>query len=72
MNLTLYPGAPRAGGTVLAVYTGTPLRRVAWVLTGPGSLTPLSDYTDAGGLAGAKFAPVTAGDVVTITVTAGA
>jgi hypothetical protein len=72
MSLTLYPGAPRVGGTTLAVYVGTPSRRVAWVLTGPGSLTPLTDYTDVAGRACAQLVPVTAGDVITVTVTAGA
>jgi hypothetical protein len=72
VGLAFNPPIVHAGATALAVYAGTPLRTVAWALTGPGALTPLSTHTDVNGIAACKVSPVTAGDSITVTVTAGA
>ena len=72
MSLRFYPVAPRMPDGALLVYTGTAERRVKWSLSGPGTLTPLSLATDAVGVAVCRFTPAGAGDVVTVTVRAGA
>ena len=64
---------PRVWGLSVDRYleaTGAP-REFEWALAGYGSITPQSAHTDARGVAGAVFVPVSAGDVVTITVTHG-
>lgn len=71
MSLTSYPASPSVDGTALVVYVGAPNVAVEWALMGNGFLTPQSDSTDARGVAGAIYEPTTAGDVVSITVTAG-
>ena len=70
--ITLYPGAVRVDGSTLAVYSGLPGRSVKWSLTGAGTLTPISSYTDAAGQAAARYTPGTVGTTVTIGVEAGA
>ena len=70
--ITLYPGAPRADGGALVVYTGTPGRSVQWQLTGSGSLVAITTFTDHNGQAGARYTSGTVGSAITITVTAGA
>lgn len=72
--IILYPAGPREDGGALVIYTGTAQRSVAWSLTGSGSLTPITTYTDHNGQAGARYAaaPGTAGERITITVSAGA
>ncbi len=72
MSLQLLSEPVRAGSSAIVLYSGTPDRRVAWSLTGPGTLTPISNYTDSTGRAAAIFTPVSAGDSVTIQVSAGA
>ena len=61
-----------ADGGTLVVYTGTPDRAVEWSLTGSGTLTPITDFTDHNGQAAARYAPGTPGATVTIGVSAGA
>lgn len=70
--ITLFPSAPMAGGGALVVYSGTPDRSVSWALTGSGTLTPATDFTDHNGQAAARYVSGTAGDTITITVNAGA
>jgi hypothetical protein len=72
VSLQFLPPVVRAGATALAVYSGLPLRSVAWSLSGPGTLVALGTHTDASGTAAARVAPVTAGDMITVTVVAGA
>lgn len=77
MSLVLYPAAPTEDGGTLAVYTGTADRSVEWSLSGPGTLTPITSYTDYNGVAAARYeadggSPNTAGQTITITVSAGA
>lgn len=71
MTLTAYPPNPQADGTALIVFSGPPNVAVEWALTGLGSITPQSVATDARGMAGAVFTPVSAGDQVTVSVTHG-
>ena len=71
MSLNAYPINPRANASALLVFKGPPNVAVSWALAGYGSITPQSAHTDARGVAGAVFVPVSAGDVVTITVTHG-
>jgi hypothetical protein len=70
--ITLYPAAPTVDGSAMVVYTGTADRSVEWTLTGSGTLTAITSYTDHNGQAAARYTPGTEGDLVTITVTAGA
>lgn len=72
MSLTLLTNPVRAGGQAMVLYRGTPNRRVVWSLTGPGTLEAVTEYTDAAGRAAAIFTPASAGDAVTIGVSAGA
>lgn len=67
-----YPNAVREDASALLVYQGQPNRSVSWSLTGSGTLTPLSGFTDAAGRAGARYTPGSAGDIVTVEVVAGA
>lgn len=71
-SITAYPSAIHADGTALLVYKGQPNRTVSWSLTGSGTITPLSNYTDATGSAGAKYTPGEVNDLVTVEVIAGA
>jgi hypothetical protein len=68
MSINLLSGFAREGASVIVLYAGYPNRRVTWTLDGAGSLSPLTDYTDASGRAGAVLTPDTAGDLLTITV----
>ena len=71
--IALYPQTVYADSTgALVVLQGPPNRAVAWALTGSGTLTPLTAYTDAQGRAAAKYTPGTVGDHITIQVTYGA
>lgn len=72
MTITVYPTSVRADATALVIYTGTANRTVTWSLSGSGTLTAITSYTDHTGTAAAKYTPGTVGDLVTITVTAGA
>lgn len=71
MSLTAYPQRVSVDATALVVFSGPPNVAVEWSLDGAGSLAPQSFSTDARGVAGAVYTPVTAGDVATITVTHG-
>ena len=72
MTITCYPAAPAVNGSTLIVFKGTPDRTVEWHLSGSGALTAITNYTDARGLAAARYTPGVEGDIVTITVSAGA
>jgi len=56
-------------GSCLLVFTGQAYRTVTWGLSGPGSLTILTDTTDANGVAMARYNPGSAGDTPTVSVT---
>jgi hypothetical protein len=74
----MYPSAPMVDGGALVIYTGTADRSVEWSLTGNGTLTPITEYTDHNGVAAARYDATAgspsalAGASITITVTAGA
>lgn len=70
--IVAYPPTIYADGTSLLVYQGQPNRSVNWTVTGSGTITPLSNYTDSAGLAGAKYTPGTPNTSVLVEVTAGA
>lgn len=71
--LTVYPANVYGDSTgALVVLSGLPNRAVTWSLTGSGTLTPLTTFTDAQGRASAKYVPGTIGDVVTVEATYGA
>jgi hypothetical protein len=71
MSLAIAGGPIYADSTgVLIVLAGPPNRAVTWALTGSGTLTPLTDYTDAQGRAAAKFVPSAAG-VASVSATYG-
>ena len=78
MSLIMYPSAPTADGGALVIYTGTADRSVEWSLSGNGTLTAITDYTDHNGVAAARYEAAVgspsavAGATITITVTAGA
>jgi len=60
--ITVYPSTVYADSTgALVVFTGPSNRAVSWSLTGPGALTPLTEYTDDQGRAAAKYIPAGAG-----------
>lgn len=73
--MTVLPlGAVRVGGGALFVAVGLPATAVVWTLTGPGTLTPTSDRTDAAGVASARWEAGSAveGQVVTVRATTNA
>lgn len=54
-----------AGSTGIVVFSGLPDRAVAWSLvSGSGTLTPITSYTDAAGHAWARYEPLAAGAAV--------
>lgn len=55
-------------GSCLIVFTGPPYRAVLWTLSGTGTLTLISEVTDAQGVALARYNPGTAGDTPTVSV----
>lgn len=61
--ITIYPVNVHADSTgALVVLTAPPNRAVTWVrASGDGTLTPLTNYTDAQGRAAAMYVPGTAG-----------
>lgn len=77
MSLVVYPSGVREDGTGLVIYTGTADRSVDWRLTGAGTLTAITTYTNHNGQAAALYTPAggspgMAGTTVTIEVEAGA
>lgn len=70
MTITFYPTPVRDGSPALVVFSGTPDRVVKWSLTGLGTLTPVSTFTDRNGQAAARFVPAGVG-AVTFTVECG-
>lgn len=57
----------KADASVLLVFTGPPNRYVSWGLTGSGTLSIITQVTDASGVALAKYTPGTVGDTPTVT-----
>lgn len=53
----------------LLAFTGEPNKTVLWAITGTGTLTILTNVTDANGVAMARYTAGTAGTQPTITVT---
>ena len=72
MSLYAFPPQVRADATSLLVLLGPPDRAVTWSISGSGSLTILSDRTDAQGRAYARYHPGTPGDTPTVSATYGA
>jgi hypothetical protein len=58
-----------ADGSCLLVFSGPVNRRVTWTLTGSGTLSILSEVTDANGVALARYNPGTVGDTPAVSVT---
>ena len=58
----------RADGSCVIVFTGPPYRSILWTLSGSGTLTLISEVTDAQGVALARYTPGTAGDTPTVSV----
>lgn len=59
--LIAIPSTVPVDGTSFLVYTGQPNKAIDWTLTGDGTLTVLTDQTDAGGKAWARYTPGTVG-----------
>lgn len=58
MTITAYPAAPRADASALLAFDGPANMLVTWSVTaGPGTVTPLSNATDATGRAWALYKP---------------
>jgi hypothetical protein len=59
---------PRQGGGTLFVAVADPGVAIEWSLVGPGSLVPLGDRTDAGGVASARYdaGAALAGEAMTV------
>jgi hypothetical protein len=73
MSLIVYPPQVYADSTgALIVLNGPPLRAVTWALTGSGTLTPITNATDAQGRAAAKYVPGAPGDTAIVSATYGA
>lgn len=57
-SLTLYTGQPRANGGTLVVFRGIPYRSLEWeIVSGSGTLLPLSNATDFSGFAYCRYNP---------------
>jgi hypothetical protein len=69
-TLVAYPSSIQTDGSSFLVYIGEPNKAVDWALTGDGTLTPITDQTDASGKAWAKYTPGSIG-TKTIDVTVG-
>lgn len=68
--ITAMPGPVVAhDSSCLLVFTGAPNKVVTWSLAGSGSLTILTNLTDANGVAMARYNPGTLGDTPTVSVT---
>lgn len=73
MSLSVYSALVYADSTgVMIVLNGPPNRAVTWSLVGPGTLTPITNATDAQGRAAAKYVPGAAGDMPEVSATYGA
>ncbi len=71
MSLTVLSNVYAGGGTLI-IYNGTADRSVVWRLTGSGTLTTITNYTDHNGNAAARYTPGTVGETVTIEIESGA
>jgi len=60
-QLVAYPSDVQTDATSFLIYTGEPNVAVEWALTGDGTLTVLTDQTDAAGKAWARYTPGTVG-----------
>jgi hypothetical protein len=68
--ITAYPAEVATDASSFLVYTGEPNVAVDWNLTGDGTLSVITDVTDASGRAWAKYTPGTLG-TKTVDVTVG-
>jgi hypothetical protein len=71
-TIQAYPQQVRADATSLLVFIGPPDSAVSWSLTGNGTLTSISTFTDGQGRAYARYTPGSPGDTPTVTVDYGA
>lgn len=71
-TIAAYPQQVRADATSLLVFIGPANSTVSWTLTGSGTLTAISTFTDGQGRAYAKYTPGSPGDTPTVSVTYGA
>jgi hypothetical protein len=73
MTISAMPASPRADASALLAFDGPALVIVAWsVVSGPGTVMPLADVTDATGRAWAVYRPNGASGTATIRVKHGA
>ncbi|ROH85737.1 hypothetical protein ED236_08305 [Pseudomethylobacillus aquaticus] len=73
MTISAMPATPRADASALLAFDGPAHVIVEWlVVTGPGTVTPLSDATDVTGRAWAVYRPNGASGTATIRVQHGA
>ena len=73
MTITAYPQAPRADASALLAFDGPAHVIVEWsIVSGPGTVTPLVDATDATGRAWAVYRPNGASGTATIRAQHGA
>lgn len=70
MSINVYPSPVRADTTALVVFSGPADRVVSWSISGPGTLVPVSNFTDHNGQAAARYTPSGVG-TVTFTVECG-
>jgi hypothetical protein len=72
--LTVYPSRVYADSTgAMVVLSGLPNRAVTWsIASGDGTLTPITNYTDAQGRAAAMYVPGTVNTTPVIEVRYGA
>lgn len=69
MTISAMPATPRADASTLLAFDGPPHVIVEWsIASGPGTVTPLADATDATGRAWAVYRPNGASGTATIRV----
>lgn len=73
MTISAMPASPRADASALLAFDGPALVVVEWsIVSGPGTVTPLADATDATGRAWAVYRPNGVSGTATIRVQHGA
>lgn len=73
MTITAYPATPRADASALLAFDGPANVLVAWSVTaGPGTVTPITNATDATGRAWAIYRPNGVTGTATVRVDHGA
>lgn len=72
MTITAYPRTPRADASSLLAFDGPANVLVAWsVVSGPGTVTPITNATDETGRAWALYEPNGVEGAATVEVTYG-